>query len=36
MSEKQLQTYVENHVDMTELDKDIASEDEPPQSEFSS
>lgn len=30
MSESELQTYVENHVDMTELDKDIATEDDPP------
>lgn len=34
MSEEELQTYVENHVDMTELDKDIATEEEPPESEY--
>jgi hypothetical protein len=34
MSEEELQTYVENHVDMTELDKDIANEDAPPESEY--
>ena len=31
MSESELQTYVENHVDMVELDKDIATEDLPPE-----
>lgn len=31
MSESELQTYVEDHVDMVELDKDIATEDLPPE-----
>lgn len=30
MNDTELQTYVENHVDMVELDTDIATEDEPP------
>jgi len=34
MSEEELQTYVENHVDMSELDIDIATEEEPPESEY--
>jgi hypothetical protein len=34
MSETELQTYVENHVDMSELDTGIATEDEPPIADF--
>jgi len=34
MNETELQTYVENHVDMSELDIGIATEDEPPESEY--